>query len=82
MITRLRRLGRKRSVPDLGPFDKETGYVNAIIDTPSGRRSKFKFDQRLGLFRLGGALPIGSVFPFGFGYVPSTQGGDGDPLDY
>lgn len=70
-----------RSVPDLGPFDKESGYVNAIIDTPKGSRNKFKFDQRLGLFRLGGALPIGSVFPFDFGYVPSTQGGDGDPLD-
>ena len=24
---------------------------------------------------------MGSVFPFDFGYVPSTQGGDGDPLD-
>lgn len=69
------------SVPTLGPFDKETGYVNAIIETPKGSRNKFKFDERLGLFRLGGALPIGSVFPFDFGYVPSTQGDDGDPLD-
>ena len=70
-----------RSYPDLSPFDKESGHVNAIIDTPKGSRNKFKFDERLGLFRLGGALPIGSVFPFDFGYVPSTQGGDGDPLD-
>ena len=70
-----------RSVPNLGPFDKESGYVNAIIDTPKGSHNKFKFDERLGLFRLGGALPIGSVFPFDFGYVPSTRGGDGDPLD-
>ena len=70
-----------RSVSNLGPFDKETGHVNAIIDTPKGSRNKFKFDERLGLFRLGGALPLGSVFPFDFGYVPSTQGDDGDPLD-
>lgn len=70
-----------RRVPDLGPFDKESGYVNAIIDTPKGSRNKSKFDEPLGLFRLGGALPIGSVFPFDFGYVPSTQDGDGDPLD-
>jgi inorganic pyrophosphatase len=69
------------SVPDIGPFDKETGYVNVIIDTPKGSRNKFKFDERLGLFRLGGALPLGSVFPFDFGYVPGTQGADGDPLD-
>ena len=68
-------------VPDLGPFDKESGYVNAIIDTPKGSRNKFKFDERLGLFKLGGTLPMGSVFPFDFGYVPGTKGGDGDPLD-
>ena len=69
------------SVPNLGPFDKESGRVNAIIDTPKGSWNKFKVDERLGLFRLGGTLPIGSVFPFDFDYVPSTQGGDGDPLD-
>jgi len=66
---------------DLAPFDEESGHVNAIIDTPKGSRNKFKFDEKLGMFRLGGALPLGAVFPFDFGYIPSTRGGDGDPLD-
>jgi inorganic pyrophosphatase len=27
------------------------------------------------------ALPIGQTFPFDFGFLPSTKGDDGDPLD-
>jgi inorganic pyrophosphatase len=66
---------------DLDPFDSGTGDVNAIIDTPKGSRNKFKYEEKLGIFKLGGALPLGMVFPFDFGYIPSTKGGDGDPLD-
>ena len=65
---------------ELDAFD-EKGNVNAIIDTPKGSRNKFKYDEKSGLFKLGGALPLGAVFPFDFGYIPSTKGGDGDPLD-
>jgi inorganic pyrophosphatase len=66
---------------DLEPFDKDTGYVNAVIDTPKGSRNKFKFDEKIGMFKLGGALPLGTVFPFDFGYIPSTKADDGDALD-
>jgi inorganic pyrophosphatase len=66
---------------DLSPFDGDSGYVNAIIDTPKGSRNKFKYDEKIGIFRLGGALPMGAVFPFDFGYIPSTKAADGDPLD-
>jgi inorganic pyrophosphatase len=66
---------------NLPPFDKDSGYVNAIIDTPKGSRNKFEFDDKIGMFKLGGALPVGAVFPFDFGYIPSTKGGDGDALD-
>jgi inorganic pyrophosphatase len=67
-------------------FDKlsvfnEEGELNVIVDTPKGSRNKYKFDEDLGLFRLGGVLPVGHFFPFDFGYVPNTLGGDGDPLD-
>ena len=66
---------------DLSAFDAKSGHVNAIVDTPKGSRNKFEYDERLGMFKLGGALPVGAVFPFDFGYLPSTKGGDGDPLD-
>jgi inorganic pyrophosphatase len=64
----------------LGPFD-ESGELNAVIDTPKGSRNKYEYDERRGVFKLGGVMPAGSVFPFDFGYVPGTLGGDGDPLD-
>ena len=55
--------------------------INVIIETPKGSRNKFNYDEELGLFKLGGVLPTGASFPFDFGFVPSTVGGDGDPLD-
>lgn len=65
----------------LPAFDPESGELNAVIETPKGSRNKYNYDPELGLFRLGGVLPAGAVFPFDFGFVPATLGGDGDPLD-
>src|SRR5919202_2577365 len=65
----------------LEPFDAASGEVNVIIETPKGSRNKFKYDEQRGLFKLSGVLPAGAVFPFDFGFVPSTRGEDGDPLD-
>src|SRR5215471_5968884 len=53
----------------------------AIIETPKGSRNKFDYDPNTGLFMLGGLLPEGMMFPFDFGFIPSTVGDDGDPLD-
>jgi inorganic pyrophosphatase len=57
------------------------GQLNAVIETTRGSRNKIKYDERRGLFVLAHVLPAGAVFPFDFGFVPSTLGGDGDPLD-
>ena len=65
----------------LGPIDPETDELNAIIETPKGYRNKYTYDEECGLFRLGGMLPVGAVFPFDFGFLPATLGGDGDPID-
>ena len=52
-----------------------------MVETPKGSRNKLDYDETFGVFRLGGVLPAGTVFPYDFGFVPSTIGGDGDPLD-
>jgi inorganic pyrophosphatase len=66
---------------NLPAFDPETNLLNVVVDTPKGSRNKFAFDERSGLFKLAGVLPAGATFPYDFGFVPSTLGEDGDPLD-
>ena len=46
------------------------GLVHAIIDTPRGSRSKYKFDKASGLFKLSRILPAGMHFPCDFGFIP------------
>jgi inorganic pyrophosphatase len=64
----------------LPPF-AEAGPLHVFIDTPKGSRNKYKWDEKTRLWMPGGVLPAGAVLPFGFGFVPSTHSGDGDPLD-
>jgi inorganic pyrophosphatase len=52
-----------------------------VIETPKGSPNKLAFEPRYGAFVLKGVLPAGAVFPFDFGFVPSTRAEDGDPLD-
>src|SRR5690242_7742786 len=70
-----------RPFAHLGAADPQSGDFNVIIETPKGNRNKFKYDEELDLFMLSGVLPAGAVFPFDFGFIPGTRGGDGDPLD-
>jgi inorganic pyrophosphatase len=65
----------------LPSWDAESGAANIIIETVKGSRNKFKYDTATGSFLLCKVLPCGSVFPSDFGFVPSTVGDDGDPLD-
>jgi inorganic pyrophosphatase len=61
--------------------DEPKTTIEVIIETPRGRRNKFKFDPQHNRFCLGSVLPAGSAFPYDFGFIPGTMGDDGDPLD-
>ena len=65
----------------LKPFDEESGDLNVVIETPKGSRNKYAYNEKLGLFVLKGILAVGHSFPYDFGFIPQTKGGDGDPLD-
>ncbi|HEY4009136.1 MAG TPA: inorganic diphosphatase [Acidobacteriaceae bacterium] len=55
--------------------------LQVVVETPRGSRNKYSFDPEQRVFRIKSALPAGMAFPFDFGFIPSTTGGDGDPLD-
>lgn len=52
-----------------------------MIETPKGGRNKYDYDPDCDCLELAAVLPEGMSFPDDFGFVPSTLGGDGDPLD-
>jgi inorganic pyrophosphatase len=68
-----------KTLDTLDAYDGDALMV--VIETPKGSQNKFVFEPRFGAFVLKGMLPVGAVFPFDFGMIPSTEGGDGDPLD-
>jgi len=60
--------------------DAESEALLAVVETPRGGRNKYDYDPELKLFRLAGVLPEGTVFPYDFGFFPSTKAADGDQL--
>jgi inorganic pyrophosphatase len=59
----------------------DAALVHVVIETPQGSVHKLAYDDARGAFLLKRALPLGMAFPYDFGFVPSTVGGDGAPLD-
>jgi inorganic pyrophosphatase len=54
---------------------------HVIIETPRGSTLKFKYDSRWQAMSVVRPLPLGVMYPYDWGFVPSTSAPDGDPLD-
>jgi inorganic pyrophosphatase len=63
------------------PSRDEEGSWLAVIEATQGGRHKLKYKPQWKGFVLNQVLPAGLSFPYDFGFVPSTLGDDGDPLD-
>jgi inorganic pyrophosphatase len=78
-------MGRSRKSPrtliDLPVHDGETGDITVVVETAKGSHNKYKYDPECRALRLSAVLGEGLSFPYDFGFFPSTQGEDGDPLD-
>jgi len=55
--------------------------VNAVIEIPKGSVNKYEYDKDLHVFRLDRTLHSPVHYPGDYGFIPSTLGHDGDPLD-
>jgi inorganic pyrophosphatase len=69
-----------KTIVDIPAFDSKR-QLNVIIETVQGSRNKYKYDPELNCMKLSHVLTEGAVFPFDFGFIPSTSGEDKDPLD-
>ncbi|MGA7598680.1 MAG: inorganic diphosphatase [Pseudolabrys sp.] len=55
--------------------------VYAVVETPRGSRAKLEFDPKLRVFTLSKPLLVGLTYPYDWGFIPSTEADDGDPVD-
>lgn len=55
--------------------------VNVVIEVPRGSSNKYEYDQATGAMKLDRVLYAAMRYPGDYGFIPSTLGGDGDPLD-
>jgi inorganic pyrophosphatase len=55
--------------------------VNAVIEIPRDSVNKYEYDKDLHVFRLDRTLFSPVHYPGDYGFIPSTLGLDGDPLD-
>ncbi|WP_223217741.1 inorganic diphosphatase [Mesorhizobium jarvisii] len=60
---------------------KSRNLFRVVVETPRGAAAKLAYDPKTGVFQYSRPLPVGNTYPYDWGFVPSTVGEDGDPLD-
>ena len=60
---------------------KSPEVINVVIEIPGDGVNKYEYDKDLHVFRLDRNLYSPVHYPGDYGFIPSTLGDDGDPLD-
>src|ERR1700746_38958 len=63
------------------PARSKRGDVHVVVETTRGSAAKLEYDPDLEVFTLSKALMLGLTYPYDWGFIPSTKGEDGDPID-
>ncbi len=62
------------------PFGKIDEF-NVIIEIPKGSEKKYEYNEESDQIELDWVFTDGFSFPYNYGFIPQTKGGDNDPVD-
>ena len=63
------------------PTFADDDSFHVVVESPRGSAVKLKYNPQLGAMSISRPLALGLSFPYDWGFVPSTRGPDGDPID-
>nr|WP_281503047.1 inorganic diphosphatase [Ancylobacter crimeensis] len=74
-------LAAERPLPFAFPQPKDTSEFYALIEIPAGSMTKYEIDADTGFVLVDRYMSMPVAYPANYGSIPSSLGGDGDPLD-
>jgi inorganic pyrophosphatase len=69
------------NISELSPGDDPPEQINVVVEIPSGTSVKYELDLKTGAMFVDRFLYSAMHYPFNYGFIPQTKGGDGDPID-
>jgi inorganic pyrophosphatase len=65
----------------LDPGDYQNGFINTVVEIPTGSTLKIEWDRKRACFMLDRVEPNIYAKPVNYGFIPQTLDEDGDELD-